>query len=64
MIAEEKDLQKLKLTHLKNTIAIPVLDKQNGSSIAVIQVYNFEAAHLSKELISEELLWSLSKFMS
>ena len=41
MIAEEKDLNKLKIKQLKNGLAIPI----NGAkltSIAVLQVYNFQ----------------------
>ena len=40
LISEERDLNKLKIKHLKNALAIPI----NGAklhSTAVLQVYNF-----------------------
>lgn len=33
---EEKDKKKLQVETLKNAIAIPIFDKQTGSSIAVV----------------------------
>ena len=36
MCPEEKELKKLNLTSLKNAIAIPIFDKQTGTSIAVV----------------------------
>lgn len=36
LCSEEKDLKKLGLDQLKNAIAIPIFDKQTGSSIAVV----------------------------
>ena len=36
MCPEEKDLGKLKMETLKNAIAIPIFDKQTGSSVAVV----------------------------
>ena len=44
MIAEEKDLSKLKVQQVTNAVAIPVLDKQSGSPQAVIMVYNYDPA--------------------
>ena len=31
LIAEEKDLTKLKVASVRNAVAVPVLDKQNGA---------------------------------
>ena len=42
MCPEEKDLKKLKIESLKNAISIPIFDKLSGSSIAVVQAYNFD----------------------
>ena len=36
LITEEKDVGKLKLKEIKNALAVPVLDKQNGMPVAVI----------------------------
>ena len=36
MCPEAKDLQKLKIEKLVNAIAIPIFDKQTGSSVAVV----------------------------
>jgi len=36
LITEELDLKKLSLNKVKNALAIPVMDKQNGTSIAVL----------------------------
>ena len=41
MIAEEKDLNKLKLDKpIHRIIAVPALDRQNGLPLAVISLYN------------------------
>ena len=41
VIAEEKDLNKLKLDKpINRIIAVPVLDRQNGLPLAVISLYN------------------------
>ena len=42
LIAEEKDLGKLGVSEVKNAVAIPVLDKQNGMPQAVLVVYNYD----------------------
>jgi hypothetical protein len=42
LILEEKDLTKLNLDVVSNALAIPVIDKQNGETQAVLQVYNFD----------------------
>ena len=42
MCQEEKDLKKLKIEKLRNAIAIPIFDKQTGSSVAVVQAYNYD----------------------
>jgi hypothetical protein len=42
LISEEKDLAKLKLTNVNNALAIPVLEKQSCTPIAVLQVYNYD----------------------
>lgn len=42
MCQEEKDLKKLKIDKLRNAIAIPIFDKQTGSSVAVVQAYNYD----------------------
>lgn len=44
LIAEEKDLNKLKISSLHNVIALPVLDKQNATPIAVVCIYNYETS--------------------
>lgn len=36
LISEELDLKKLSLDKVKNALAIPVMDKQNGNSLAVL----------------------------
>ena len=42
MCPEEKDQKKLGIDNLRNAIAIPIFDKQAGTSIAVVQAYNFD----------------------
>lgn len=42
LASEEKDLSKLGLSEVRNAVAVPVLDKQSGASVAVIQAYNFD----------------------
>ena len=70
LIAEEKDLTKLKLTEVFNAVAIPVLDKQNGMPQAVLVVYNynreeFEQAKLHMDADkSQQLLWDISSMVS
>lgn len=49
LIAEEKDLTKLKLKKIKNAVAIPILDKQNGAPVAVLMVYNYDDALVPEE---------------
>lgn len=36
LITEELDLKKLSLSKVNNALAIPVMDKQNGNSLAVL----------------------------
>lgn len=63
MCPEEKDLKKLQISSLKNAIAIPIFDKQTGSSLGVFQAYNFdEQNYLSS--IDEGILMSLSNIFS
>jgi hypothetical protein len=47
LIADEKDLAKLKLSQIGRCIAIPVLDKKHGISQAVIQIYNVDEEHFT-----------------
>jgi hypothetical protein len=42
LIPEEKDLNKLNLEVVNNALAIPVIDRHNGETQAVLQVYNFD----------------------
>ena len=37
---EEKNLKKLKLSDLHNTMACPVVDQTSGTALGVLQVYN------------------------
>ena len=60
---EEKELKKLKIESLKNAIAIPIFDKQTGSSIAVVQVYNFDEKNYLNS-IDEGILMGLSNIFS
>ena len=64
LIAEEKDLSKLNLTAVKNALAIPVMDKQNGTSQAVLQVYNFDEANYKENLSDGGTLWDLANMLS
>mmetsp|Transcript_1228 Transcript_1228/g.2241 ORF Transcript_1228/g.2241 Transcript_1228/m.2241 type:complete len:100 (-) Transcript_1228:438-737(-) len=63
MCPEEKDLKKLQLESLKNAIAIPIFDKQTGSSIAVMQAYNFDEQNYLN-CIDEGILMGLSNIFS
>ena len=63
MCPEEKELKKLNLTSLKNAIAIPIFDKQTGTSIAVVQAYNFDEQNYLNS-IDENILMSLSNIFS
>jgi len=63
LCAEEKDLKKLGIESMKNAIAVPIFDKQTGSSIAVIQAYNFDEQNYLKS-IDEEILMALSNMFS
>ena len=53
LIAEEKDLAKLKVASVKNAVAIPVLDKQNGAPLAVIMCYNYDAEIFEKQNLGD-----------
>lgn len=63
MCPEEKDLKKLQLESLKNAIAIPIFDKQTGSSIAVVQAYNFDEKNYL-DSIDEGILMSFNNVFS
>lgn len=63
LCTEEKDKKKLQLENLKNAIAIPIFDKQTGSSIAVVQAYNFDEQNYLG-CIDENILMSLSNIFS
>ncbi len=63
LIPEEKDLQKLKLQSLKNVLAIPVLDKQNSTPVAVISIYNYDESVYSHQ-VDDSVLHAFSAFMS
>lgn len=52
LISEEKDLSKLKVASVKNAVAVPVLDKQNGAPLAVIMVYNYDAEMFEKQMLN------------
>lgn len=60
---EEKDLKKLQLEILVNAIAIPIFDKQTGTSIAVVQAYNFDEQNYLN-FIEESVLMGLSNVYS
>ena len=60
---EEKDLKKLNIATLKNAIAIPIFDKQTGTSIAIVQAYNFDEQNYLNS-IDEGILMSLSNIFS
>ena len=64
LIAEEKDLTKLSLKEVRNALAIPVMDKQNGQSQAVLQVYNFDEAYYKDNLADGAVLWDLANMLS
>ena len=63
MCQEEKDLKKLKIDKLRNAIAIPIFDKQTGSSVAVVQAYNYDEQNYWNS-IDENILMSLSNIFS
>ena len=52
LISEEKDLSKLKVASVKNAVAVPVLDKQNGAPLAVIMVYNYDSEMFEKQMLN------------
>ena len=70
LIAEEKDLGKLKLSGVSNAVAIPVLDKQNGMPQAVLVVYNYNREEFERSKLhvdadkSQQLLWDMSSMVS
>ncbi len=68
LITEEKDLSKLKVASVKNAVAVPVLDKQNGAPLAVIMVYNYDAEMFEKQMLNsgqdQRLLWDMSSLIS
>lgn len=68
LITEEKDLSKLKIASVKNAVAVPVLDKQNGAPLAVIMVYNYDAEMFEKQMLNaghdQRLLWDMSSLIS
>jgi predicted transglutaminase-like cysteine proteinase len=64
LISEEKDLQKLGLPEVKNALAIPVMDKQNGTTQAVLQVYNFDDAFYKNNLQDGAMLWDVANMLS
>lgn len=60
MIPEERDLNKLKIKHLKNALAIPI-NGAKGQSSAVLQVYNFQEEGVTPE---DEKIQSLASLVS
>ncbi len=64
LIAEEKDLSKLNLQSVRNALAIPVMDKQHGESLSVLQVYNFNNANYKDNLADGAVLWDLENMLS
>jgi hypothetical protein len=64
LISEEKDLTKLNLTKVTNALAIPVVDKQNGQTQAVLQVYNFEESNYKEHLADGGVLWDLANMFA
>ena len=64
LITEELDLKKLSLSQVKNALAIPVMDKQNGNSLAVLQVYNFDENNYQTNLADGGILWDLAQMLS
>ena len=68
MIAEEKDMAKLKVQSVENAVAVPVLDKQNGAPLAVVMVYNFDEASFEQYGLNkgdeQRLLWDMSNLVS
>ena len=59
MINEEKDAKKLELRQIRNCLSVPIQDKQNGSSISVLQIYNFD-----EQLFREEMILDICKVIS
>jgi hypothetical protein len=53
LIAEEKDLTKLKVKNVTNAVAVPVLDKQNGAPLAVIMAYNYDVSTFTAQNLEE-----------
>ena len=68
LISEEKDTAKLKVQSVKNAVAVPVLDKQNGAPLAVVMIYNYDEAVFESQGLSGEgeqrLLWDFSNLVS
>lgn len=70
LITEEKDLGKLGVSEVKNAVAIPVLDKQNGMPQAVLVVYNYDREVFEQQNMhvdtgkSQQLLWDVSSMVS
>ena len=60
---EEKDMKKLQLETLRNAVAIPIFDKQSGTSIAVVQAYNFDEKNYLNN-IDEGILMAVSNMFS
>ena len=53
----------MNIATLKNAIAIPIFDKQTGTSIAIVQAYNFDEQNYLNS-IDEGILMSLSNIFS
>ncbi len=68
LIAEEKDLAKLRVSAVSNAVAIPVLDKQNGSPLAVIMAYNYDKTIFASQNLEDgkdqKFLWDISSLVS
>jgi hypothetical protein len=59
LVAEERDLAKLRIDSVRNAVSIPVIDRQSTSSVAVITAFNSQAA--SED---DEVLMSLGNVLS
>ena len=68
LIAEEKDLAKLRVSAVSNAVAIPVLDKQSGAPIAVIMAYNYDKTIFAEQNLEDgkdqKFLWDISSLVS
>ena len=49
---------------MTNALAIPVMDKQNGQTQAVLQVYNFEESNYKEHLADGGVLWDLANMFA